>query len=582
MANFRIIVLIIIFCIISLASISILFNLQILNSSKGNIYTNSGQEDKFIRNTIFFQDRDNKLYPAATTIKQYNLFISPREIDDLKETYSHVKVLFDIDFKLFEKLASKKDDAYEVLKKNITTAEKNKIKEYLSIYDVPGVYFEQVKQRFYSYNSIGSHVLGFVGFNNFGNYRGQYGLEKVYNSFLSNPKTNTLKSKIVQNALLNSLIGDEEEVYTEGGDIVTTIDPFVQEHLEKQLRNILNVWSGKSVGGIIIEPHTGKIIAIDSLPSFNPNRFNRVNDYSVFINPLISNVYEVGSIFKPLTLAIGFDSGSIKEDDTYNDKGRILLNNRYISNYDGKARGEKTTIQEFINQSLNLGAVHILEKTGIDIFRGYLKSFTFESFTNIDLPAETGGLTSNLDSPRKIEYATAAYGHGIAVTPIGIVRALSSIANGGILKSPYIVDHINTGEGVIESPFRDKNEFRIFDSETTKKVTDILVNGFDEALLGGTLKDKSYTIASKTGTASIPDLEKGGYYDDKLLHTFFGYFPASRPEYLIFLFVEEPQWPNINTDEILYSSATLSHPFKAIVDYLAAYYEVIPDRIPTE
>ena len=284
-------------------------------------------------------------------------------------------------------------------------------------------------------------------------------------------------------------------------------------------------------------------------------------------------MYEFGSIFKPITVAIGIDSNSVELDDTYHDKGFIFSNGRKISNYDGEGRGPGTTIQAILSDSLNTGIAFLIEKTGNKIFAGYLNAFALQDPTGVDLPREKGGLVSNLKNLRTIEYITAGYGQGIAITPISMIRILSTLANGGVAITPKIVTHQKKNDVLFEVVNKNKRDIgkRIFDKETTDEVTKMLVKIYDEDLYGGRFKNPNYQIAIKTGTALMVDPKTRKYSEDKVLHSFFGYFPASKPEFLVLLF-------GVGIDRKYFAASSLTRPFSEISDYLISYYDLLPDR----
>jgi len=235
----------------------------------------------------------------------------------------------------------------------------------------------------------------------------------------------------------------------------------------------------------------------------------------------------------------------------------------------GKARGV-VPIQEILSQSLNTGVVFAMQRLGKEKFRDYMLSYGIEEETGIELPGEVGGIVGNLYSTRDIEYATASFGQGIAMTPIATARALSVLANGGLLITPYIVDGIDYRILGSKKTYPDEG-VRVLNKNTSEEITRMLVEVVDTALLGGTVSMPHYSIAAKTGTAQIADTSNGGYYSDRYLHSFFGYFPAYDPQFLIFLYNLEPVGAR-------YASATLTEPFMNIVSFLINSYEVPPDR----
>ena len=321
-------------------------------------------------------------------------------------------------------------------------------------------------------------------------------------------------------------------------------------------------------GGIVVmDPNTGAIIAMAAVPNFNPGE--RQRDILALPNPLIERVFEMGSVVKPLTLAAGIDAGVINAHTTYNDTGSVVLNNRTIMNHDKKARGV-VDMQEVINNSLNTGAVFVMQKMGKTNFKKYMLSYGFGEKTGIDLPGEVAGLVSNLKSPREIEYATAAFGQGIALTPIGITRAFAVLANGGKLVQPHVVKEVRyeLGTKKIIKPKIIKSG--ILKRESTEEITKILIKAVDEALLGGTVSLPNYSVAAKTGTAQMSD-GRGHYFEDQYLHSFFGYYPAYHPRFITFMYMVNPKGAGFSSD-------TLTHPFMDTAKFLLNYYEVPPDR----
>ena len=227
-------------------------------------------------------------------------------------------------------------------------------------------------------------------------------------------------------------------------------------------------------------------------------------------------------------------------------------------------------MQETLNQSLNTGMAHIVQKMGKEKFRNYFLNYKLGSETGIDLPNEAFGLVDNLNSPRDVEYATASFGQGIAMTPIAAARALAVLGNGGYLVTPHLVSRIDYDDGTSREMLYPKGD-QVITKETSEEISRMLTAVVDDALAHGKYKMPHHTIGAKTGTAQIADPENGGYYEDKYLHSFFGYFPAYDPQFLIFLYTVEPK-------EVRYASETLTDPFMELAKFLINYYNIPPDR----
>lgn len=513
------------------------------------------------RGKIFFQNKNGREVGAATIKTGYILAIKPVEIRDPEALYTALVEHVELDRDLFFARATKVGDPYEELVHKLTNEEAASIREA----DLTGVILVPERWRYYPGNELAAHTVGFVAFE--GDKRtGRYGLERYYEDVLTRGDTN-----LYVNFFAELFTNVRDVIFVpidkREGDIVTTIEPRVQLYLEDVLAGMRDTWESSFTAGIIIDPQTGEIQALAVSPDFDLNAFGSA-DTARYANPLVERVYEMGSIMKPLTIAAGLDTGVIAATTTYTDTGSRSFNNETISNYDGRARGE-VSMQEVLSQSLNTGVAFVVERMGKDAFRRYMYRFGVHEETGIDLPNEARTLTQNLTSPRDIEYVTASFGQGIALTPINMVRALAVLPD-GYMEQPHVVEKIRSQHGTTETLDYADVRTEVLDPEIAEEITRMLVRVVDEALLEGEVKMDRYSIAAKTGTAQIASPE-GGYYDDRYLHTFFGYFPAFDAQHLIFLMNVEPVGEE-------YASRTLSEPFMDIVQFLINHYDIPPDR----
>ncbi len=518
----------------------------------------------FDRGGIYFTEKDGTTISAATLRSGAAVAINPTALDDPQKAYEKLsEVLAALQPEEFFRKAAKEDDPYELIAGRVSQRDAKEIRTL----NIPGVLVVRDRWRFYPAKDAAAHTLGFVGYkgNELG---GRYGLERYYNDVLAreDPKLYVNFFAEVFTNISSTLLKASNE---REGDLITSIEPTVQAFLEGTLRSIKENWSAKAAGGIIIDPGTGAIYAMAALPAFDPNMFNTEEDIGVFANPLVERVYEMGSIIKPLTMAAGLDAGVVTPGTRYIDRGSVTISGSRIENYDGKGRGE-ASMQDVLNQSLNTGAVFVMKQLGKERFRDYMLGYGFGEETGIDLPNESAGLVENLKSTRDIEYATASFGQGVAMTPIATARALAVLANGGLLVTPHVASAIDYEKGGTHamSPLPPE---RVLSKEASLAITRMLVRVVDDALLGGGVALPRHSIAAKTGTAQIAREEGRGYYPDRYLHSFFGYFPAYDPGFLIFLYAVEPEG-------VRYASQTLTHPFIDTAKFLLNYYEIPPDR----
>jgi len=545
--------------------ISKLFLVQIINKNlyieKADRQYSTPASNIFNRGSIFFTKKDGSLVAAGTVSSGFKLAINPKKIIEIDKTYEKLSPYMEMDYNTFFSKANKKDDPYEEVAFRLTKEQADEI----SSLKITGVSLFKDNWRFYPGGSLASHNLGFLAYK--GDERvGQYGLERFYNNILSKPSDESYVNFFAEvfSGIKNTVTKTERQ-----GDIITTIEPIVQGTLEFELGSSFVKWKADSAGGIIINPKTGEIYAMVGFPNFDLNRFNEVRNSSIYRYTMTEDVLEFGSVIKPLVISGAIDAGVIKPETSYMDNGFIVVDKKTINNFDKKGRG-LVTIQTVLDQSLNTGMVYVENKLGHDKFREYMKSFGIGEKTGIDLPNETSGLIKNLESPRNIEYANASFGQGIALTPIGAARAFSTMANGGNKITPHFIKEIKYKDGTSKIVKYPSVPYGIIKKETSETISRMLVHVF-ESYGGGIHKIKNYSIAAKTGTAQVAREDGRGYYTDRNTHSFFGYFPAYDPQFLVFLFLKNPKG-------VQYASQSLIPPFNNITKFLLNYYNVTPDR----
>ncbi len=520
--------------------------------------------DLFSRGSISFTTKDGEVMSAASIKSGYVVAINPNQIKDAQSAFEKLSAVVELEQADFIQQATDLSRTYIEITDKLDEETSDKI----DALDIPGVMLYRAQWRYYPGDSVAARTIGFVGYTDASpdQLRGKYGLERSYDEILRRDE-----AKLSVN-FFAEIFGNLGDVVFEGedkkaGSVITTIEPTVARMLDRVLVSTQDQYQSALTGGIIMNPKTGEIYAMDAIPTFDLN--NRgTTSIDTFQNPLVENVYEMGSIVKALTMAAGLDSGVVTPQSTYYDAGFIDLNTYTIKNYDGKGRGT-VDMQQVLNQSLNTGVSHIVKLMGKERFRDYFLNLRLGSESGIDLPNEVSGLVDNLQSPRDVEYATASFGQGIAITPIVITRALAALGNGGYLVTPHLVSKIEYEDGSVKD-IEYPNGAQVFSTETSETVSRMLATVVDDALRGGSVALPHHTVAAKTGTAQIAD-PSGGYYDDRYLHSFFGYFPAYDPQFLIFLYTVEPK-------NVEYASETLTTPFMDLTKFLINYYNVPPDR----
>jgi len=519
--------------------------------------------DYFNRGSVYFETKDGEKVSAASLKTGFIVAMNPALVKNADNTFKELRknlpMLSENDF--YTKV-NKQNDPYEEIAGRVSSDQANIIEKK----KLPGISLYKERWRFYPGNSLAAHALGFIAYKD-DELAGRYGLERYYEETLKRNNDSVFVNffaEIFSN--IQKSLSTEEKLE---GEVVTSIEPSVQVFVEQELAKLSQNWSSDYSGAIIMDPRDGQIVSMALYPSFDPNNLKEQKNSTIFKNHIVESVYEMGSIIKPLTIAAGIDSGAITSDTTYFDSGSVTLDKKTFSNFDGKGRG-LVSMQEVLNQSLNTGVAFAVRQMGKKTFADYMRSYGIGEETGVDLPNETHGLIDNLNSPREIEYATASFGQGIAMTPIETIRALAALGNGGKLVNPHIGKRIEYSLGTSKKIDPGVSK-QILKKETSEEISRMLVKVVDTALLQGKVKMERYSIAAKTGTAQIA-LESGrGYYENKYLHSFFGYFPAFDPQFIVFLYSYDPKG-------VKYASETLTYPFMNIAQFLINYYQIPPDR----
>jgi cell division protein FtsI/penicillin-binding protein 2 len=554
------------FIVVALVIVGRLYILQIIRGkqyiARANAQFTLPQDPLIDRATIYFTGKDATPIVAATLQDGFSLALNPTKITDPEALYAKINPIVPIDHDTFVAKATKKGTQYALVANHLETAAGQK----LEALGLTGIVIAEDRWREYPGGTLAAQTLGFVAYNG-DQQEGRYGLESQYDATLTRSDQDLYTNFFVQvfGSVKSALQGNPLS-----GDVITTIEPSVQAELERTLVEYNSTWHPKLSGGVVMDPKTGEIVAMSVNPTFDLNLSGQQTDPKIFANPMVENVYEMGSIIKPLTVAAGIDSGAITAESTYNDTGCITVDTKKICNFDFQPRGV-IPMQQILSQSLNVGASYVATQVGTSSMRNYfLNKYALGSTTGIDLPGEIHGLVNNLASPRLVEFDTASFGQGIAITPIETARALGVLASGGYLVTPHIVKSIHYDTGVTKDVAYPA-PVQVLKPQTATTLSRMLTSVVDLSLAKGGLKLDHYSVAAKTGTAQIVDPTTGKYYPDKYLHSFFGYFPSYDARFIVFLFAYQPVGAP-------YASQTWAPPFHTLTQFLINYYDIPPDR----
>jgi len=523
------------------------------------------------RGNVYIQDsRTGEEYPLAINRDHFLVYANTYEItsDEMAEDVSEgLATVFHYDddkkFSVYLQI-NKRDDPYEPLEKKVDEAVINQLQEK----QLPGIGWKRQPFRYYPEGNLAAHVIGFVGKDEEGNDVGRYGIEGYWQKelagsggFFSGAKS-ALGGKI-------TLAGWNFKPAEDGADILLSIDRTLQFQACEKLRQYTAEFKAQSAALIIMDPNTGAIRAMCSLPDFDPNTYNQVESGDVYNNTTIFTPYEPGSVFKPVGMAAALNEEILTPDSTFYDTGsRAGLCQKPIKNTNGKVY-ETQTMTGVLENSINTGMVFVAEQLGKKKFNEYVEKFGFGVKEGIQLDSEVSGDISTLQLKKGDDLdcygATASFGQGITATPLQLITAFSAIAKGGTLMKPYIIQEIRYSDGKVER-FKPEEIRQVINKQSAALLSGMLVNVV-EGIHGKLAGVSGYYVAGKTGTAQIPGL---GGYTDETIHSFIGYAPVDDPKFVMLIKFEKPQRT--------FSSATAAPVFGKIANFILQYYQVPPTR----
>ena len=399
--------------------------------------------------------------------------------------------------------------------------------EKLAALHLDGVHSRKEPKRFYPNGSLGAHVLGFVGLDN----AGLAGIEQFYNQKISGEA-----GKLFLETDSRGRAYESFEVHSKPGqNVVLTLDQMVQYRAEQALTAAVAQTHAKSGTAIVLDPHTGEILALANAPTFDPNSPGAAEP-ETRINQALEYVYEPGSTFKIVAYSAAIEKGLVKPDDRIDcQMGSITVAKRVI--HDHHPFGV-LSVAEALAKSSNVGAIKLGLKVGDSSMYDFIKRYGFGARTGVELPGETGGILRPLNRWQPSSIGSIAMGQEIGVTPLQVVAAFATVANAGVRVAPHLVREIRSAAGAMV--YRPNPEQRRVISEDTANALKGMLEG---VTLNGTAKKAQldgYTAAGKTGTAQKIDPRTRGYSKTKYVASFVGFAPVANPAVVIIVVIDEP------------------------------------------
>lgn len=498
-------------------------------------------------------------FPIVSNKITYLVFANPKEVSNKREVAGVLASILDLDIASVSASLSL-DKFWVPLKSGVSLETKQKLDKI----NLLGIGFDKEYERFYPEASMAAHLLGFVGKDDSGNDKGYFGLEGYYDRLLRGKEGVAIQ---VHDALGRPILAKANSKFgvVDGQNLILSIDRAIQFLVEKQLKAGIERYSAASGMVGVIEPKTGKILAMASFPAFDQRAYQDY-DESLYKNPFISDLYEPGSTFKPIVMSSALDAEVVTPQTKCNIcQGPVALSGYEIRTWNNKYFKDINMI-ETIQRSDNTGMVFTAQKLGLDRMLSYLDKFGIGRDTGIDLQGEVSAGLKPKNEWYAVDLATTGFGQGISITPIELLTGIAAIANEGKRMEPHVVEAVEALDGTII-----KIPQKLIDTpisvKTAKIMTEIMINAVNKGEASWA-RLKGYRIAGKTGTASIPI--QGRYDPNQTIASFVGFAPADNPKFAMLVIFNKPQ-------SSIYGSETAAPIFFKIAKSILEYYGIPPE-----
>jgi len=485
--------------------------------------------------------------------------IPPEEIKKQEDQKRH-----DIFEDLSKRLSNNKDP-YEPLVRYNQKLDEQAISEIKSA-DLSGIKMQDTYERYYPEDTLAAHVLGFVR-NDGIKANGEYGVEGKLNEILQG-RAGFFESEMDVAGRWISVGGRDLKPAQDGANVVLTIDRVVQTIAEQVAKDGQEKYHSERASIIVMDPNTGDITALANYPTFNPNYFGDIRNVSVLKNGAIFDLFEPGSIFKPIIMAIAMDLGLVTPDTTMEDNGPLKIGKYTINTFNGKHLG-RITMTQILEQSNNVGMAWVADRVGADRLYEGLRRFGVGDRTGIPLDSESSKALPEPGQWKKTNLATIGFGQGIVLTPLQVLAADTAVVNGGKLLEPHIIKEIQYSDGTKETT-NPRIIRQVISKETSTKVTAMLTSVVENGV-AGLAKVKGYYVGGKTGTAQVADPKTGRYSADRKIISFFGFAPSENPKFVVLIVLDNPEG-------LSFASGTAAPMFHDLAQKLLDYYTIPPNR----
>lgn len=553
-----------------------LFYIQVIQHSYYKQKAFEEQVAKFIlpatRGEIYAHEGTN-LVPLVLNQPVYIAYADPQEVTDRNRLESELqKVAGGNVTEGYRDDLKDKDLRYVVLARKLSYAQAELLKKA----NVPGLGLTVADQRVYPEGALAGQLLGYVNSDG----KGQYGIEEALDSRLRGKDGKLQAVTDVRRIPLTLSKNDISVPAQNGATLGLSIDVNIQSYVESALRAGLDRVGATKGNAVVVNPNNGHIMAMANYPTYEPAAYNKVEDYRLFQNDVVSSPYEAGSVIKTLSMGAGLDSGAVTLGTTFNNRGYVQIDDTKISNVEEDPVNANATMTDVLHYSLNTGVVFILQQMGggkvnqqarEKLYDYYHNHYGFGKLTGVEQAGESSGtiIAPDEEQGNDVRYANMAFGQGMDVTMLQVASAFSASINGGTYYKPTLLSGVINDDGSLMK--RDSTIVRtnVLKPDVSAELKKMIVEARQLGALGG--KDRAgYLVGGKTGTSQIIDPNTGRYTDEDSIGTYLGFGGNQMPQYVIMIQVKDSKVPG-------YAGTTAAGPiFTDISNWLIDYLKIPP------
>ncbi len=493
-------------------------------------------KEKLFQRVIHLKSRRGAIFDRnhqemAISVPSYSLYIDPMIIKNPKTISKKLGSYFKKPYQdYYQKIKKNKSRRFVWIERYLSQSQRDNI----NAWKIYGLVFMEESKRVYPNDQLLAHLLGFVG----SEERGLEGLELFYNDLLQgkNRKLKFYKDARGRPLLVNGQVFLD---HPDGVDLYLTIDSGLQFKLEKELKHVVNQFHAASAVGVVLDAKTSAVLAMANFPTFNANKPTQFEE-SVRRNRAVTDSFEPGSSLKAITIAGALSQGVIEPNTQIDCENGVLKIGGHTIREANFHKGFKLlTVSEVLAYSSNIGSSKIAFRLGDKKLREVFKNFGFGQKTGIDLPGEARGILQKLPWKKHL-FSNISFGHGITVTPLQIANAYAAIANGGLLKKPYVLKSIVDNDSGLREDFLPQTLRRVLTPKDASTMKFMLAGVTLPGATGFNARVQGFPVAGKTGTAQKVKVGRRGYADGKYISSFVGFIPVNQPKYVIYIAVDSP------------------------------------------